>query len=278
MPPGNDSYAIQVKGINVSQETRAAAGSPLQVERRDKLGQRLMVLTVLAAVIMVDQAIKWLAWRHVSGAEINPGGDVLTGRTVGGWYADPVTGPLLDLLDFGLLSIAVSILVRRRRAAAVVVSGALILGGWGSNLLDRLGMHYWTAPGSVRGVVDFIPIGGARFNVADLFIIAATPLFLLAAGYLGWRAANRPTAVRAARNRLRARASMLAPAGAGPIAVAVTHDASHYGGVSTAPRTSARQAIGMRAQPWELTSAHGADGTVGPVIFRRDPLEPGPAA
>jgi len=36
------------------------------------------------------------------------------------------------------------------------VPGALVIGGWSSNLLDRLGMHYWTAPGSVRGAVDFI--------------------------------------------------------------------------------------------------------------------------
>jgi hypothetical protein len=37
-----------------------------------------------------------------------------------------VTGALLDPLDFGLLSAALFILVRRRRPAAVVVSGALI--------------------------------------------------------------------------------------------------------------------------------------------------------
>ena len=56
-------------------------------------------------------------------------------------------------------------------------------GGWGSNLLDRLGIHYWTAPNSVCGAVDFIDIGGYYYNVADFFIISCTPLFLLAAGY-----------------------------------------------------------------------------------------------
>src|SRR5439155_4599210 len=59
--------------------------------------------TLLASVIVLDQAAKWLAWRHVSGAEITPGGDVFTGRTIGGWYSGPVTGALLDLLDFGVL-------------------------------------------------------------------------------------------------------------------------------------------------------------------------------
>jgi lipoprotein signal peptidase len=72
-----------------------------------------------------------------------------------------------------------------------------MLGGWGSNLLDRLGMHYWTAPGSVRGVVDFIRITGASYNVADLFIIGATPLFLLAVVFPGPRATDRRAAVRA---------------------------------------------------------------------------------
>jgi len=147
----------------------------------------------------------------------------------------PVTGALLDLVDFGLLSAALFILVRRRRPAAVVVSGALMLGGWGSDLLDRLGMHYWTASGSVRGVVDFIRAGEARYNVADLFIVGATPLFLLAVGFLSWRAADRPDTLRAAAARHRPRASMLALAGAGLIGVAVALGAANYGGVRTAP-------------------------------------------
>ena len=216
----------------MSQDTRVAAGP-----HRDKLGQWLMLLTLLAVIIVLDQATKRWAWRHVSGAEINTGGDVLVGHTVGGWYADRVTGALLDLLDFGLLSIAVPILVRRRRPAAVVVSGALMLGGWSSNLLDRLGMHYWTAPGSVRGAVDFIHVGGANYNVADFFVVGATPLFLLAVGYLGWGATNGSATVSAVapatRNRQRARASMLALAGAGLIAVAL--GAADYGGVRIAP-------------------------------------------
>jgi hypothetical protein len=39
------------------------------------------------------------------------------------WYAGPVTGALLDLLDVGLLGITVFALVRRRRPAAVVIVG-----------------------------------------------------------------------------------------------------------------------------------------------------------
>jgi lipoprotein signal peptidase len=208
------------------------------------------VLTVVAAVIVLDQSTKWWAWRHVSGARINSGGDVLVGPTIGAWYADPVTGALLDLLDSGLLGAALFILARRRRPAAVLVFGALMLGGWGSNLLDRLGMHYLTAPGSVRGVVDFIPVGGARCNVADLFIVGAAPLFLLAVGFLGRGAAERPDTVRAAAARHRLRASMLALAGAGLIVVAVALGPAHYGAVRTAPVHVSAQGIGLRARPW----------------------------
>jgi lipoprotein signal peptidase len=197
------------------------------------------VLIVLAAVIVIDQATKWWAWRYVSGAEINSGGDSLVGQTVGRWYGAPVTGAVLDLLDVGVLSIAVSLLVRRRRPAAVVVPCAVMLGGWSSNLLDRLGMHYVTAPGSIRGAVDFIHFGWANYNIADFFIIGATPLFLLAVGFLGLRRTRRLAAVSAVKlaRRIRPRvpASKPALAGAGLIVTAVALGATHYGGVSYAP-------------------------------------------
>jgi hypothetical protein len=52
-------------------------------------------------VIVLDQATKWWAWRHVPGAIINYGGDSFVGDRVGGWYAGPVTGALLDFADVG---------------------------------------------------------------------------------------------------------------------------------------------------------------------------------
>jgi hypothetical protein len=54
------------------------------------------------------------------------------------------------------------------------------IGGWGSNLLDRLGLHLLTAPGMGRGAVDFIPAGGLHFNAGDVFIVVGTVLFGLA--------------------------------------------------------------------------------------------------
>jgi len=202
------------------------------------------VLGLLIVVVMLDQALKWWAWRHVSWTRINTGGDALVGRTIGAWYAGPVTGALLDGLDLGLLSAAAWALARCRATAGVVVPGALMTGGWVSNLLDRLGIHHWTAPGSVRGVVDFMHIGPHYYNVADFFIIGCTPLFLLAAGYQRVRAARRPAAAgrvpSPARSRARAWVRIPALAGAGLILV-VSLGAANYGGVNAAPRHSNAQ-------------------------------------
>jgi lipoprotein signal peptidase len=187
---------------------------------------------LIAAVVALDQAFKWWAWRYVPWTKINVGGDALVGSKVGGWYAGPVTGALLDLLDFGLLSIAVSVLARRRVPAFVSVPCALMIGGWGSNLLDRLGIHYWTAPGSVRGVVDFMHLGTHYYNVADFFIIGCTPLFLLAV------ARSVPSPVRSWA-RLRARIRISALAGAG-LTLVVALGAANYGGVSAAASAPAR--------------------------------------
>ena len=200
-----------------------------------------VVLALLASVTVVDQAAKWWAWRHAPGAMINPGGDILVGRTIGAWYAGPVSGALLDMADFGLLGVLVLVLTRCRAVASIAVPATLVVGGWTSNLLDRLGTHYWTAPGSIRGVVDFVDVGGRYYNLADFFIIGGTPLVLLAAGYQGVRAARRaspggslPRPVRAG---VRARVPKLIGAGLVLAVVlgAANYGATNYGGVA-APR------------------------------------------
>lgn len=207
---------------------------------KKRISQRFMVFTMLAAIIVVDQVVKWWAWRHVAGVMINPGGDFLTGPTIGRWYANPVTGALLDLVDFGLVSIAAAILARRRRPAAITVCGSLMVGGWASNLLDRLGMHYWTAPGSIRGAVDFIGVGDKSWNVADLLIIGATPLFLFVTAWLAMRAANRSgtsPARHAIRSAPRARVPIMAVAGAA-LTMTVALGATHHGGLTKPSRPS----------------------------------------
>ena len=219
--------------------TPAADGG--EAERGKRPGQRCLVLTLLA-VILVDQAAKWWAWRHLTGVTINPGGDFLTGPTIGSWYANPLAGALLDLVDFGLVGTAAAILARRRHLA-VTVCGSLMVGGWASNLLDRLGMHYWTAPGSVRGAVDFISAGGRSWNLADFFIIGATPLFLLATTQLARRAAGRPPPAQAGparRNSLRARVPAVGVAGAA-LMMTVALGATHHGSLTKPSHTSTRK-------------------------------------
>ena len=167
--------------------------------------QGLVTLGLIAMVGVVDQTTKWWAWRNASTAVINPGGTWLIGRPVSGLLSGPVSGPILDLLDAGLLTLAWFILVSRPRRAPVLVSGALMIGGWSSNLLDRLGMHTVTAPGSARGAVDFIRLGPPYWNLADVVIVGATVLSLLAACTRGRRGVRTATAARRSTALLRAR-------------------------------------------------------------------------
>lgn len=210
----------------------------------------MLVLSLVAVVVVLDQAAKWWAWRHVPWAVINSGGDILVGPMVGAWYAAPVPGAALDLLDVGLLSLAALVMLRCQANAVVAVSGALTIGGWGSNLLDRLGLHYWTAPGSVRGAVDFLHIGGYYYNIADFFIIGCTPLFLLTAGYQCLRAARQSAGARSApspaRGRVRAAARMWIPALAAlGLIFAAAFGAANYGGVNAASHTPVQQNEGQ---------------------------------
>ena len=244
-------YVTQIPHSRLALTHMPSADPPAQpgmTRQRDRTRQGMMVLALLSVMVVLDQATKWWAWRYVSGTKINSGGDLLVGHTIGAWYSGPVTGALLDLLDFGLVSMAVWALTRCRVPASVCVPAALMIGGWGSNLLDRLGVHYWTAPGSVRGAVDFVHIGSYQYNLADFFIIGCTPLFLLAAAYQGVRAVRRPVASRNASPpaRSRARARLLIPplVGVGLISV-VMLGAAHYGGVNTAPSHARRAATDM---------------------------------
>lgn len=173
----------------MSCDTRTMPAMSLGVSRDHRTIQRLLLLALVAAVVLLDQATKWWAWRHLaSSSMINPGGSRLVGATIGAWYTGQVMGPVLDVVDLAVLCSGTYVLVRRRRPVTVLVTGALMAGGWWSNLLDRLVMHDVTAPGSVRGAVDFLAFAGDYYNLADIVIAAATPLFLLAVGVTGWRA------------------------------------------------------------------------------------------
>jgi lipoprotein signal peptidase len=177
---------------------RTAVPMAARVDAASGAGRRqgLVAFGLIATIHLVDQATKWWAWRNASKAIINAGGTWLIGRPVSGLLSGPVSGPILDLLSVGLLTLAGFILVSRRRRALFLVAGALMIAGWSSNLLDRLGMHAVTAPGSVRGAVDFIPLGPPYWNVADFVIVGATVLSLVAACTCGRQRVRAATAAR----------------------------------------------------------------------------------
>ena len=156
---------------------RASVSSPVP-DRSAGTGRRLaVVLGVLTAVLWFDQVTKAWAWRTWQHVQIDSGGGLFVGRPWGAVWADPLAGPVLDLLACMLL-VAVTLLVVRRRRTPLVLSGAaLAIAGWTSDLADRLGLHTWTAPGSSRGVVDFYNWNGRVWNLADAAIALGTLLF-----------------------------------------------------------------------------------------------------
>ncbi|HEY3715432.1 MAG TPA: signal peptidase II [Jatrophihabitantaceae bacterium] len=216
--------------------------------------QRSIVLVAVAVIVVLDQVFKWWGWRNAAGVRVNYGGDDLVPSAVNSWYSGRVSGALLDLFDTGLLIAAVSLFLRRRHSMPVLISGTFVLGGWSSNLLDRLVTHYWTAPGSVRGVVDFIPFGHHYYNIADVFITVGTPMFALAvSGQFLRRIITRRPAVTApprsgTHRPIRTRTAMLALTAGVAVTAVVGDGAANFGGV-TAPVRSAS----IRYEPMLIT-------------------------
>ena len=163
----------------VHRSRSAVRWSPAALNTR-ALGQAWLLLGLVAAVGCLDQSAKAWAWRHLASVHVNSGGNLLVGPVVSGWFRDRATGAAFDALDATLLAAAAMLLVRRRRPPALLGGGALALAGWASNLGDRLGLHFWTAPGSMRGVVDFLPWDGRYWNLADAAIVLGTAVFLAA--------------------------------------------------------------------------------------------------
>lgn len=141
--------------------------------------QRRKFAACMAVVVVTDQVTKWWAWRNVDHALINRGGYILLGDVIRSWFSGSVTGAVADVAGCILLLLGARQLLTRPRPTAMLVGGAMFIAGWISNLADRLGLHNVTAPGSLRGVVDFIPSGGSsRCNVADLWIAVGAVLFM----------------------------------------------------------------------------------------------------
>jgi lipoprotein signal peptidase len=144
----------------------------MQRASRLHLRRAWLLVGVFTVVIVTDQASKWWAWRHVDGALINDGSYILLGPVIRSWFAAPVSGAVANVVGLVVVIVAVGWLTRRSRSRLVLIGGALVAAGMLSNILDRLGLRAWTAPGTARGVVDFIPSGGpSRSNVADVWIV-----------------------------------------------------------------------------------------------------------
>lgn len=158
---------------SVSRATDAPLGRPTA------WAQRGLGIALLIAIVALDQAAKAWAWRQAPAAVMNPGSTGGMGGPVNAWFTGRATGALLDVVSLGVLCGGAFLLGRISRPPALFVSAAVMLAGWASNLLDRLGLHSVTAPGSIRGVVDFIPFGRYYVNVADVFIVGATIMLLV---------------------------------------------------------------------------------------------------
>jgi hypothetical protein len=122
-----------------------------------------------------------------------------------------------------------------------------MIAGWSSNLIDRLGMHQVTAPGSVRGAVDFIHLGRPYYNLADVVIVGATALFLLSTCAPGVPSAREAAANRfitpATRRRplvpVRAWAAAVGLVVAMVLGMAASTGSAADAGVAPSPRSSA---------------------------------------
>lgn len=137
--------------------------STIPAIRSVRQGTDPAVFLVVVSVIGADQAtkliIQWSDLRH----KLNTGGafGLLPGNE---WIGEIVTFVLVAIVGYWLLRHK-QVLPRER------LSLGLLIGGGGSNLLDRLWHH---------GVVDFIHLGwGPYFNLADLAIATAVLITVL---------------------------------------------------------------------------------------------------
>jgi hypothetical protein len=83
---------------------------------------------MVAMVVAVDQVGKYIAWRGLSSARINVGGDALVGQRVSAWFGEPLKGAVLDAGNFVLLVAAVALLIRARTSRAVAADLFIIVG------------------------------------------------------------------------------------------------------------------------------------------------------
>ena len=180
--------------MTVAAQLRRTAGPSSRVVAPFATPRRGTALAAIALlVIAVDQLTKAWAWRSDGRVHINSGSGLLFGDRAGAVYRDGRWGSLIDVAALALIAAIGIALTRLRLPRLPFIGASLVLAGWASNLGDRIGLHELTAPGSVRGVVDFVRFDGRLWNLADLTIIAGTALCIVFAGVTAVRRHERRT-------------------------------------------------------------------------------------
>ncbi len=155
---------------------------------------RRLLITITAAVVVVDQLSKALAVHYLTGRGVV---SVLGGalhlelyRNFAG-SGNRLTGhPVLVSLLAVAAVVAIAAGATRARSRAAAVAGGLLLGGGVGNLLDRL----LRAPGPLRGgVVDWLKptLSGGSMNLADVSIALGVAVIVIATAVAWWRARPR---------------------------------------------------------------------------------------
>ena len=130
------------------------------------------LLTVLAAVVVLDWGTKALAWRLLTGFAVINADTSGALPILPGLVSQPVLGAVVDAAVLLLLVVSGLWLARTPTLGTVAWTGsALVWAGITSNAVDRWIGHLWLAPGSQRGAIDWIGVAGrGTINLADVTI------------------------------------------------------------------------------------------------------------
>lgn len=220
-----------VRGADLpAEERQSSPGMPVSpvppeplliVQSRARLLRAGWLMGVLVAVVVVDWGSKALAWRLL------PGAAVINADTSGalpilpGLVSQPVFGAVVDAAVLLLVVLAGFGLSRATTLGTLAWTGsALVWAGIVSNAADRWIGHLWLAPGSRRGVVDWIGVPGRMsINLAD--VVIGCGLVLAIAALTGTRIPRKARAAVAAGVLLLVPVSALTTSGASSNALPV---------------------------------------------------------
>jgi len=139
------------------------------------------LLWATVVTVAVDWGSKAIAWRLL------PGRVIINADTSGalpilpGLVSQPVGGSLVDAAVLVLLAVAGLWLTRTAVDQPMIWCGCVMVwAGAVANATDRWFGHVWLAPGSKRGVVDWISVPGVgSANLADFTICVGVLLAVL---------------------------------------------------------------------------------------------------